>query len=105
MKTKLSNIKTASDVKRLLSKPSFFFDSKTMRFFGDTMKSFGVRTIDGKRVMFRKPGALVNVFGKWKHAGREYFGAWDIVALDDGSIALERIYDETEVNRIYSQIQ
>lgn len=40
------NIKTASDLKYAVEntgRESYFFDRKTMRFFGDTMANFGVR--------------------------------------------------------------
>jgi len=53
-----------------------FFDRKTMQWFGDTMRSFGTRTIDGQIYMYRKPDSMVNVFGNWKRAGRDFFNAW-----------------------------
>ncbi len=54
----------------------FFFDRKTMKWFGDRMSSYGTRAIDGVTFMYRKPGAMVNVFGNWKRAGRDFFNAW-----------------------------
>ncbi len=33
---------------------SHFFDKKTLRFFGETMKSFGVRPIEWKTYVYRK---------------------------------------------------
>ena len=55
-----------------------FFDRDTMKFFGDTMRSFGSRRIDGVLYLYRKPSAQVNVFGAWKTVGRDYFGAWEV---------------------------
>lgn len=68
-----------------------FFDKDTMSFFGDTMKSFGSRIIDGKQILYRKPSAMVNVFGTWKRTGRDFFGCWEFV---DGD--LNRCDDETK---------
>ena len=53
-----------------------FFDRATMRWFGDTMRSFGTTTIDGSVFLYRKRNASVNVFGTWRPAGREFFNAW-----------------------------
>ena len=55
-----------------------FFDRATMRWFGDTMRSFGTTTIDGAVFLYRKRNASVNVFGEWKTAGipGEFFNAW-----------------------------
>jgi hypothetical protein len=75
----IGQLKTASDVKYALNDSSYFFTRKTMRFFGDKMTSFGVRTINGKRYLYRKPSARVNVFGTWKQAGKDFFGCWEIV--------------------------
>ena len=49
----------------------FFFSRATMRFFGDTMKSFGVKRIAGAVYLYRKPNAVVNVFGTWRRAGSD----------------------------------
>lgn len=46
MKTPHTNIKTASDLKHYVQNAgheSFFFDRGNMRFFGDTMRNYGVR--------------------------------------------------------------
>lgn len=59
-----------------ISAPRYFFERKTMKFFGDTMSSFGARTIDGTVYLYRKPSAVVNVFGRRTIAGREFFNAW-----------------------------
>lgn len=79
----IQQLRTASDVKHALNSESHFFDRTTMRFFGDKMTSFGVRTVNGKRYMYRKPSARVNVFGAWKTTGKQYFSAWEIVPHGD----------------------
>jgi hypothetical protein len=76
-----------------------FFDRDTMRFFGDTMRSFGVCTIDGSRYLYRKPSAIVNVFGTRKRAGRDYFNAW--LVTDD--FDLDYCDNET-IQRVYNAI-
>ena len=60
-----------------------FFDRDTMGFFGDTMKSFAVHRDGDDFYLYRKPSARVNVFGKWKTAGRDFFGVWKI-RMDGG---------------------
>ena len=91
----LKNIKTASDVKYALNDSSYFFTRKTMKFFGDKMTSFGVRTINGKRYLYRKPSARVNVFGTWKTAGKDFFGCWEIVPKID-HVDLSPVSDDTK---------
>lgn len=98
----LKNIKTASDVKYALNEDSHFFDRKTMKFFGDSMTSFGVRTVNGKRYIYRKPTARVNVFGTWKMAGREFFNVWEITPHTD-HVKLQHVSDEVK-NQIYAVI-
>jgi len=90
----LKHVKSASDVKYAL-KDSHFFDRKTMKFFGDKMTSFGIKTINGKRYMYRKPSAKVNVFGTWKTAGFDFFNVWEIVPKSD-HVILEIVSDETK---------
>jgi len=82
-KETLKDIKTASDVKYALPESSYFFSRDTMRFFGDKMTSFGVKWDDGKRILYRKPSAMVNVFGTWKRAGNEFSRKWEIVPKFD----------------------
>ena len=46
---------TLSDIRRINGESGrYFFSRDTMRFFGDTMKSFGVRHIDGRVIVYRK---------------------------------------------------
>ena len=94
-KETLKEIKTPSDVKCALSNDSHFFERKTMKFFGDKMTSFGVRTVNGKRVLYRKPSAMVNVFGTWKVCGRTYFRAWEIMPKYD-HVELSLLTDNDE---------
>lgn len=78
-----------------------FFKRDTMKFFGDTMRSFGVKTIGGQVILYRKPTAKVNVFGTWKEAGREFFGAW---RFDPNDGDLHGIYDKTAKSAIYARV-
>ena len=98
----LKQVKSASDVKYALNSDSYFFSRKTMKFFGDTMSSFGIRTIDGKRFMYRKPTAKVCVFGTWKIAGKAFFNAWEIVPKSD-HVVLEIVSDEMK-ELIYNRL-
>jgi hypothetical protein len=79
----LKHVKTVTDVKYGLNSDSYFFERKTMKFFGDKMTSFGVKTVNGKRYMYRKPSAKINVFGTWKTAGKDFFNAWEIIPKID----------------------
>ena len=104
----LDRIKTASDVKHYLSEESHFFDRGTMRFFGDTMASFAVRRIDGRVIMYRKPSARVNVFGKVQVAGRTFFNCYEVV-IDPNikgrrNVELSPIYDEADKNTIFNTV-
>jgi hypothetical protein len=46
---------TLSDIRRINKANGWYFFSRdTMRHFGDTMKSFGVRHIDGRVILYRK---------------------------------------------------
>lgn len=98
----ISQLKTASDVKYALNESSYFFTRKTMKFFGDKMSSFGVRTVNGKRYLYRKPSARVNVFGAWKQAGRDFFGCWEIIPKQD-HVDLQPVSDELK-NNLYSSL-
>jgi len=63
-----------------------FFERETMRFFGDTMRSFGSIIIGGELFLYRKPSAMVNVFGRKQRAGREFFNAW-IIDQESGNLS------------------
>lgn len=68
-----------------------YFDRSTMRFFGDTMKSFGCRMFEGKPVWYRKLLSPINVFGRLKLSGiNEVNPRWvnddfDFECMDDES--------------------
>lgn len=123
----IQQIKSASDVKYHLNPDSHFFDRASMKWFGDTMSSFGVRNVtvtsdnrDPKpddvaalakwspfvvrdiRVMYRKPSAMVNVFGKRELANRDYFGAWEIV--DSGDHVDLRMMEDGEKSCVYMAV-
>ena len=78
----------------------YFFTCDTMRFFGDTMRSFGARRINGVQYLYREPSARVNVFGTWKTAGREFFGAWK---FDETTGDLDIVSDEIK-DMIYAEV-
>jgi hypothetical protein len=80
-----------------------FFSRATMRFFGDTMRSYGTRTVDGQLYMYRKPSARVNVFGRSTMAGREFFGAWRVTENNDGTVSLDRAND-LEKSKVYRAV-
>ena len=79
---------TPADIRAAVSigDASHFFDRATMKFFGDTMRSFGTiqswSKSDGGTAdkpvtfLYRKPSASVNVFGTIKKAGQEHFNIW-----------------------------
>ena len=57
---------TPQQLKRLYlehNPEGFFFSRKTMRFFGDTMRNFTVRDMEGYWVLYRKNVPVIN------HAG------------------------------------
>jgi len=56
----------------------FFFSPDTMQFFGDKMGSFEVVNWKGSDIVYRRPGATVNVFGERKRVSKnnDFFGAW-----------------------------
>lgn len=93
---------TPSDIRAnyLAHKHGHFFDRDTMKFFGDTMRSFGVRVIDGVTYLYRKPSARVNVFGTWKTAGRAFFGAWRVDEHGD----VHGVYDDVAKQAIYERV-
>jgi len=70
-----------------------FFERSTMRFFGDTMRSYGITRLDGSLYLYRKATAIVNVFGRSTEAGREFFGAW---RLDPKTYDLDGANRETK---------
>ena len=63
------DIKTPFDIKRYHLKhypDSYFFEPKTMKFFGDTMKNFGIFTDDeGYKYLYRKKPVKHGLTGTW----------------------------------------
>jgi hypothetical protein len=64
------NIKTVYDLKAIVeSQGSYFFTRKTMRFFGDTMRNFGMRKTKYKDVdcfeVYRKQPVKHNLSGSF----------------------------------------
>jgi len=76
-KTKL----TPADIKRNYNANNcgHFFDRDSMKWFGDTMRSFAVIVIDDVTYLYRKPTATVNVFGTRKTAGRQFFNCYEVM--------------------------
>lgn len=82
----MSRKPTPADVRRDYNNGNhgYFFDPSSMRFFGDKMSSYGTKIIDQQLYLYRKPSAMVNVFGREQQAGWEFFGAW--LVADDGDV-------------------
>ena len=84
-------IKTPSNVRMFYESAhpdGYFFSRETMRFFKDTMKSYGIRRIDGIVYLYRKtPLARSGRFAVWK--------------LDPVTYDLHGVSDEIK-QRIYS---
>lgn len=58
---------TIADIKYAMQKRgSHFFDRATLKFFGDTMKNFGVYTEDGQTLVYRKNPAKHGLTGTWR---------------------------------------
>lgn len=92
---------TVSDIK--YHNKGYFFNRDTMRFFGDKMTSFGVRTFEGKRVLYRKPSATVNVFGTWKRVNKEFFNCWTVDYVSPSEIELNTTSEDFK-NRFFNQL-
>jgi hypothetical protein len=99
-------IKTPSDVRMFYmsrdctSEPRYFFSRDTMRFFGDTMRSYGIKRLDGVVYMYRKPSASVNVFGRTELAGsnNNFLSIW---RLDPETYDLRPVRDHSIQAQIY----
>lgn len=81
----------------------YFFSRNTMKFFGDKMTSFGVRIFEGKRIMYRKPTAYVNVFGTRKIAGKYFFGCWHVNPISKEEVEINPV-DNDFKDRFYNYI-
>jgi hypothetical protein len=101
-----NEIKTPSNVRMFYeSKDSsngrrYFFSRDTMRFFGDTMRSFGTKQLDGVVYLYRKPSATVNVFGNHYRAdsNNTYLGVW---RLNPETYDLDRVRDHAIEAKVY----
>jgi hypothetical protein len=81
----VKNKLTPADIRHnyLSNDNGHFFDRDTMKWFGDTMRSFAVIVIDGTTFMYRKPSATVNVFGTRRPVGRQFFKCWEVMPNGD----------------------
>ena len=99
----LKHVKTASDVKYALKPDNYFFERTTMKSFGDKMASFGIKTVNGKRYLYRKPTAYVKTpFSGTKQAGKDFFNAWEIIPKIE-HLELSIVSDE-EKETIYNSL-
>ena len=73
----------------------YFFSRDTMKFFGDKMSSFGVRTFYGKRILYRKPTAYVQTpFSGVQKAGRAFFNCWEVTVKNEKEVNLMLVTDD-----------
>ena len=95
MKASVRDIKLSLD-----ANGSYFFSRETMRFFGDSMRSFDTILDGDVTIMYRKPGASINVLGDTKQVTFDLgFGCWTWVDSD-----LRSIYNDEEKKRIWDKI-
>lgn len=79
----------------------YFFSRNTMKFFGDKMSSFGVRTFEGKRILYRKPTACVKTpFSGTQQAGKNFFSCWEVTAKDSATVNISPVSEDFK-NRFY----
>jgi hypothetical protein len=83
---------SVSDIKR--HNTGYFFSRSTMKFFGDKMSSFGVRTFEGKRILYRKPSAYVRTFTGIQQAGKTFFSCWEIKPKNESEIDICPVSEE-----------
>lgn len=92
---------SVSDIKNYNS--GYFFSRNTMRFFGDKMSSFGVRTFEGKRILYRKPTAYVKTpFSGIKQAGKDFFGCWEVTIKSESEVDIIPVSSELKERFYYS---
>lgn len=93
---------SVSDIKN--HSTGYFFTRNTMKFFGDKMSSFGVRTFNGKRILYKKPTAYVNTpFSGRKQAGKDFFSCWEIVPKTESEVDIRPISDDLK-NLFYNTL-
>ncbi len=72
-----------------------FFSRSTMKFFGDKMSSFGVRTYQGKRILYRKPTAYVRTpFSGVQQAGKTFFSCWEVKPKTESAVDISPVSDD-----------
>lgn len=82
----------------------YFFSRETMRFFGDKMASFGAKTFEGVRVLYRKPTAYVKTpFSGTRQAGKDFFNCWIVEPVNEQEIKLKIANDDFK-NRFYKTL-
>lgn len=68
---------------KMEARGSKFWTEDTMRFFGDTLQSFGLRRWNDRCVLYRKPGVPISVFGEWTKASPALgYNAWFVTGKD-----------------------
>ena len=78
---------SVSDIKHYST--GYFFSRSTMKFFGDKMTSFGVRTYNGRRILYRKPTAYVKPpFSGVQKAGKTFFNCWAVTVKNEMEVDL-----------------
>lgn len=93
---------SVSDIKH--HNEGYFFSRSTMRFFGDKMTSFGVRTFEGKRILYRKPTAYVKTpFSGIQQAGKTFFSCWEVKPKNEETVDISPVSDEFK-NRFYNSL-
>ena len=92
---------SVSDIKH--HNDGYFFSRSTMKFFGDKMSSFGVRTFEGKRILYRKPTAYVRTpFSGVQQAGKTFFSCWEIKPKDERTVDISPVSDDFKNKFYYS---
>lgn len=80
-----------------------FFSPATMKFFGDKMSSFGVRTFEGKRILYRKPTAYVRTpFSGIQQAGKTFFSCWEVKPKENNTVDISPVSEEFKTRFYYS---
>lgn len=93
---------SVSDIKYHNS--GYFFSRNTMKFFGDKMSSFGVRTYNGKRILYRKPTAYVKTpFSGIKQAGKDFFGCWEVTVKSESEVNIIPVSEDFK-NLFYNSL-
>jgi len=93
---------SVSDIKH--HSTGYFFSRNTMKFFGDKMSSFGVRTYNGKRILYRKPTAYVKTpFSGIQRAGKSFFGCWEVTVKSESEVNIMPVSEDLK-NLFYNSL-